>query len=140
MQDVLHYILTNIQTHWSTGLTWIAGGGGVWLVTQITKNLRNWEKSSTIQKFVLLASFLGGASDWFLANYHTSFAHAPNPFVWFPAATAFLFTLATFIHHTPLKQVAGFVSNTVQPYFAAVKELKATKAVPQTPAATDSFQ
>lgn len=140
MNDILSQGLHLVATHWQAWFVWLGSGGAVWFITQAAKNWRNWNKSSTIQRFVLVVSFLGTASDWFLTNYSTSFAHAQNPFIWFPTATACLFTIATFLHHTPLKQFTVFLSNTVTPYFQAVGEVKRLKAAQTPPTVPDSFQ
>lgn len=129
MHPLLTYSWNFLQTHWPTIVAYVAAGGGVSILTQIVKKAKQWESDSVIQRFVLLISFIGTSADWYLQNYSTHFAHATNPLTWWPAVTACLFTLATFLHKYPVKQLSGFVENVLKPYIGAVKSLKEAKTV-----------
>ena len=86
------------------------------------------------------------AADWYVKNYPTDFTHATNP-VWFVPMAAGLFTIATFVHHTPLKKLTGALAGNVQlrwdAYRQSVKNLEAEVATESVPApvaeAPDSF-
>ncbi len=126
--QTLHYILTNLQHYYPSLLAFIGSGAFISLITQITKQAKQWSKDTVIQRFVLGTAFIGSAGDWYIQNYSTHFAHAVTPYVWFPAVTAALFTLATFLHKWPIKQIVAFVKTNLIDVYKEVKAYKAAKA------------
>jgi hypothetical protein len=128
MHLVLSYLYHQGVLHWPSIAAFLGSGAALSTVTQVTKRLKQWEKDATIQKFVIAIGLLGTITEWYLTNYSTHFAHAVTPFVWFPAVTGVLFTLATFFHKFPVSQIDSKLTNYFSPLLQAASELKAEVA------------
>lgn len=128
MHTDIHYLVTLVQTHWQVWLEWLLSGGAVWLVTEIKKGFKAFETAKAAQRFVFVVSGLAWLADWFYKYYPTHFSSAVNP-IWVVPGAAGLFTIATFIHHSPLKKLTGALADSVslrwRAYRLAVKEFEA---------------
>lgn len=125
MHDILSYLYHQGVAHWPAIVAFVGSGGLLSVTTQVTKRVKAWEKDATIQKFVVLTGLVGVMAQWYLTNYSTHFANAVTPFVWWPAVTAILFTIATFLHKFPVTQLDTKLTSYFGPIFKAADELKA---------------
>lgn len=128
MHLILAYLYHQGVQHWPSIVAFIGSGAGLSVLTQVTKRVKAWEKDSTIQKFVVLTGLIGVMGQWYLSNYSTHFAHAVTPFVWWPAVTATIFTIATFLHKFPVSQLDAKLTAYFGPILKAADELKAEAA------------
>lgn len=124
MHDILSYLYHQGVAHWPSIAVFIGSGAALSATTQVTKRVKAWEKDSTIQKFVVLAALVGVMAQWYLTNYPTHFANAVTPFVWWPAVTGILFTVATFLHKFPISQLDSKLTAYFGPILKAADELK----------------